>query len=191
MLPLENGNAALVRGSSLLIEPGTSALPSSGSIANPLFNVKGAAHTTRLRSATGDVYENGEWTQLDPVSLDSEAWADIPREILDLIDQGLVDESNLEALLPDARVIPDLLAQPSAVPDSLEIDHISVSPAEGLETLEPGTLPMSALPLGIKEEGSWNPFSRTFKSDRQVDDYEWRSMSVAYSEDAPVQCSCS
>ena len=187
-VPLENGNSALIRGSSLLLEPRVSALPGSGGIANPLFNVEGAANTDRLRSATGDVYENGEWTQLDPVTLDSGTWSDIPRDVLDKIQQGMADEtldqSGLEALLPDIRVDSDLLAQPSALPESLSIDHIKVSPAGGLDTLAPGTLPMSSLPIGIKEEGEWNPFSRTFESEEAVEEYEWRSMAVDYLEDA-------
>ena len=188
LVPLANGNSALIRGASLLLEPGVSALQGPGSIANPLFNVEGAAHTDRLRSATGDVYENGEWTQLDPVALDSGKWSDIPRDVLDKIQQGLVDESldpsNAGALLPDFRVDPDLLAQPSAVPESLHIDHIGVSPAKGLSTLEPGTLPLSTLPLGIAEQGEWNPYSRTFVTDKPVDEYEWRSMAVNYLEEA-------
>ena len=191
MVPLGNGNAAFVRGPSLLIESETSALPSTGAIANPLFTVVGASNTDRLRSATGDLYEGGEWTQLDPVSMDSEIWSDIPRDILNLIDQGLVDETlgetDLEPLLPPDRVDSDLLAQPSALPESLEIDHISVSPADGLDNLEPGVLPMSALPLGIREEGEWNPFSRTFRSEQPVDEYEWRSMAVGFLESALAQ----
>ena len=187
-VPLENGNSALVRGSSLLLQPGTSAVSSRGSIPNPLFTVAGAANTTRLRSATGDVYENGKWLQLDASVLPTDTWSDIPRGILDMIDAGVVNESLIEQglnpLLAADRVIPDLLAQPSAVPDSLNIDNISVSPAEGFNSLEPGTLPISALPLGIREEGTWNPFSRTFSSERAVSGYEWQSMAVAFLEDA-------
>ena len=188
IVPLENGNSALTRGMSLLLKAGASALPGSGPISNPLFTVSGADHTSRLRSATGDLYENGEWTQLDPVSLDSQTWSDIPREMLDLIDQDLADQnlgqSELESLLSSGRINPDLLAQPSAVPESLNIDHISVSPADGLESLEPGTLPLSALPLGIQQEGKWNPFSRTFESEEEVDSYEFRSMAGGYLESA-------
>ncbi len=187
-VPLENGNEALIRDSSLLLQPGTSALPCSGSIANPLFTVTGAEHTSRLRSATGDIYENGEWTQLDSVSLDTKNWSDIPREMLDMIDQGLVDASigdgAPDPLLPLERVDPALLAQPSAVPESLNIDHLSVSPAEGLESLEPGILPVTDLPLSIKGEGSWNPFSRTLRSEETVEDYEWRSIAIEYPESA-------
>ena len=34
-----------------------------------VFQVAGAAHTGYLRTGTGDVYENGEWKQLDPLEL--------------------------------------------------------------------------------------------------------------------------
>lgn len=186
-IPLENGGSALARGSSLLLEPGTSAVPGTGSVPNPLFKIAGAANTSWLRSATGDVYENGEWIQVDPAALDTGVWSDIPREILDLIDAGIIDESlieqGLEQFQRENRIIPDLLAQPSAVPDSLNIDHISVSPAEGFDTLEPGRLPMTDLPLGIREEGTWNPFSRTFTSEQPVSDYQWQSMAVEFSEE--------
>ena len=189
--PLGTGNSALVRGSSLLMQTGTSAEPASGSSPRPLFTVTGAGNTTRLRTATGDVYENGEWLQLDPVTLDPEAWADLPRGILDMLDEGLVDEALLEqaldALLPIERAISDLLAQPSATPKSFNIDHISVSPAEGFESLEPGTLPIAAYPLGVRDEGSWSPFSQTFRSDQPVFNYEWRSMALEYAREALAQ----
>ena len=187
-LPLSNGNTAYFRGSSLLMNPGTSAIPSAGSSPAPLFAVTGAENTSLLRSATGDVYENGEWQQLDPVSLESEAWADIPRGILDMIDQGLVDEALIEQALEnldtEERSLPDLLAQPSAIPDSLNVDQISVSPAEGYDSLEAGTLPISSLPLGIGEEGAWNPFSQTFQSETGLESYEWQAMVPEYSEAA-------
>ena len=187
-LPLSNGNMAYFRGSSLLMNPGTSAIPSAGSSPAPLFAVTGAENTSLLRSATGDVYENGEWQQLDPVSLESEAWADIPRGILDMIDQGLVDEALIEQALEnldtEERSLPDLLAQPSAIPDLLNVDQISVSPAEGFDSLEAGTLPISSHPLGIGEEGAWNPFSQTFQSETGLESYEWQAMVPEYSEAA-------
>ncbi len=189
--PLGGGNSALVRGSSLLMQAGTSAEPVAASGPRPLFTVTGADQTTRLRTATGDVYDNGEWLQLDPVSLAPEAWADLPRGILDMLEEGLVDEALLEqgadALLPVERAIPDLLAQPSATPESFNIDHISVSPTEGFESLEPGALPIAAYPLGVRDEGTWNPFSQTFQSDQPVSGYEWRSMALEYAREALVQ----
>ena len=71
---------------------------------------------SRLRSATGDVYMDGEWLQLEPISLDSETWDDLPRKILDMIHQGVLDEAlieqGLDALASAERSLPDLLAQP-------------------------------------------------------------------------------
>ena len=186
-----DGNSAFVRDSSLLMLPGTSAEPRQGGSPRPLFTVSGAEHTSRLRSATGDVYSNGEWLQLDPISLDSEVWSDLPREILDMIDQGILDEAlieqGLDALASAERSIPDLLAQPSATPDSLEIDHITVAPTGGFESLEPGTLPIAANPLGVRDEGSYNPFSQTFRSEQPVSEYEWRSMALGFAQEALAQ----
>ena len=182
------GNAAFVRDSSLLMLTGTSAQPRQGGSPRPLFTVSGAEHTSRLRSATGDVYQNGEWQQLDPISLDSKAWDDLPREILDMIEQGILDEAlieqGLDALASAKRSLPDLLAQPSATPDLLEIEHITVAPAEGFESLEPGTLPIAANPLGVRDEGSYNPFSQTFQSELPVSEYEWRSMALGFAQEA-------
>ncbi len=186
-----DGNSAFVRDSSLLMLPGASAEPRQGGSPRPLFNVSGAEHTSRLRSATGDVYSDGEWLQLDPISLDSDAWDDLPREILDMIDQGILDEAlieqGLDALASSGRSIPDLLAQPSATPDSLEIDHIKVEPAGGFESLEPGTLPIAANPLGVRDEGSYNPFSQTFQSEQPVSEYEWRSMALGFEQESLAQ----
>ncbi len=187
MLSLSNGNAVYFGESSLLLEPGTSSTPGNTSGTFPLFTVTGAENTSLLRSATGDVYENGEWQQLDPASFQSEPWADLPRGILDMIDEGLLDERLSEQALERAealeRVVPELLAQPSAVPDSFNVDHISVSPTEGFEKLEAGALPISSIPLGIGEGGSWNPFSRTFQSDESLDGYEWRALAPEYAEE--------
>ena len=187
-----DGNSAFVRDSSLLMLPGASAEePRQSGSPRPLFTVSGAEHTSRLRSATGDVYSGGEWLQLDPISLDSEAWNDLPREILDMIDQGVLDEAlieqGLDSLASAGRSIPDLLAQPSATPDSLEIDHITVAPAGGFESLEPGTLPIAANPLGVRDEGSYNPFSQTFQSEQPVSEYEWRSMALGFSQESLSQ----
>ena len=97
MLPLETGSAVLVRDdSAVLLMPGVSAAPAANSIPNPLFIVTGAAHTSFLRSATGDVYQNGEWTQLDPVRLQVEAGSDIAAGILAMIEEGLVEEDVTE-----------------------------------------------------------------------------------------------
>ena len=69
-LPHSKMEASLVMGRNLgYWVPGTTTAQSPGLPRNPVFEVRGAAHTTYLRTATGDIYENGQWRQLDPVDL--------------------------------------------------------------------------------------------------------------------------
>ncbi len=187
MLPLETGSAVLVRDdSAVLLMPGVSAAPAANISPNPLFIVTGAAHTSFLRSATGDVYQNGEWTQLDPVRLHGEAGSDIAAGILAMIEEGLVYEGITEdgqnVALPLHRARADLLSWPASVPDSLHIDQISVSLAGQFDTLEPGVLPISAPLLDIEEAGTWRPFSATFRVGQPVTGYAWRALAAEFSE---------
>ncbi len=188
VVPLANGNTALIRETSLMFPPGASAVPSSSSIANPLFTVTGAAHTSLLRNATGDVYENGKWTQLDPFTLPVEPETGIPDVMTAMIEEGLTGRSDMEdgetLMLPSYRTRPELLIQPPAAPESRHIDHISVSPAGEFDRLEPGVLAVSAFPLDIAASGSWRPFSGTFLSGQAVGDYAWRSLAAEFPESA-------
>ena len=185
-VPLGNGNVAWVRDTSILLEPGTTVYPAVIGIPNPLFAVSGAAHTSLLRSATGDVYADGEWTQLDPVSWQNRAGADIPGSILAMVlqarrDDGRNSEVNPPLISPQ-RAHAELLSQPSAPSGELSIDHITLSPLGDFDTLEPGVLPVSAIPLEIEAEGSWRPFSGTFQSVEQLPGYSWTSLVAEYSE---------
>ena len=186
IVPLGNGNTAWVRNTSILLEPGTTVYPAVMGIPNPLFAVSGATHTSLLRSATGDVYQDGEWTQLDPVSWQSQAGADIPGSILAMIlaarlDEGRNVDGNPPQLLPQ-RAHAELLSQPSTPSGDLNIDHISVSPVGDFDTLEPGVLPISAVLLEIGVEGHWRPFSGTFQSVEPVPGYSWTSLVAEFGE---------
>ena len=187
-IPLENGNAALARGSTLLLSPGASADPGANGIPNQLFKVTGAAHSSLLRSATGDIYENGKWAQLDPLAFQVDAGAYIPSEVLAMIADGPIyqgsPENGQNSPLPSNRVNPDLLSQPSSVADAVHIDDISVSPAADFRTLAAGVLPISALPLEVEVNGTWRPFSRTFRSNEPLEGYRWRSLTAEFPESA-------
>ena len=185
-VPLGNGNAALIRDASILLEPGTAVQPVVMGIPNPLFQVSGAVYTSLLRSATGDVYEDGEWTQLDPVTWQNQPGADIPGSILALVLEarlagGRDTEGSPPQLLPQ-RAHAELLAQPSNPGGDLNVDHISVSPAGEFETFVPGVLPISAVPLEIGVEGSWRPFSSTFESVGPLPGYSWTSLVAEFGE---------
>ena len=50
-----------------------------------VFVVTGAAHTSYLRSAVGDVYQDGQWSQLDPMEIDYDPNTSIPHQVRDQI----------------------------------------------------------------------------------------------------------
>ena len=191
VLPLESGSTILTRdGSTMLLLAGVSAAPAKRGISNPLFQVTGATHTSFLRTATGDVYGNGEWTQLDPVAFQVKAGQSVPRGFPAPAEEGTGDEAitvtgpngrNIE--LSSYRVQPDLLGRTAAVPASLHLDHISLSLAGDLETLEVGVLPTSATLLEASPTGFWRPYSGTFHSTESVMSYDWHSLVGEFSED--------
>ena len=121
-LPLESGGVVLSRGDSeFVLVPGTSTGWNQSSVSNPLFEVTGAAHTSFLRSATGDVYENGEWTQLDPVEVTTNPGAAIPESVLGLIGDRLNEQ--IVPLQPH-RLRRELLSRPLTPPEAMHVDQI-------------------------------------------------------------------
>ena len=186
-LPMENGNSAHINGQSLTVDVGADATAIKIGSSRTLFTVTGAAHTIYLRNATGDVYQNGSWTQLDTVSLPTVPSDDIPGEISAMVSEGMVyqgaEGAGRAIVLQPHRTVPELLYQsaPNRVP--AEIDTISIAPGQGVETFQGGALPLSSTPLDIGVAGAWNPFSRTFEIDDPVESYSWRSISVDFTED--------
>ena len=186
-LPMENGNSAHITGQSLSVELGAHATAIKLGSSRTLFTVTGAAHTIYLRNATGDVYQYGSWTQLDPVSLSTAPTDDIPGEISAIVSEGMVYQGaegvGRATVLQPHRTVPELLYQ--SVPNrvSAEIDTITIAPGQGMETFQAGVLPLSSAPLDIGVSGTWNPFSKTFEMEEPVESYTWRSISVDFPED--------
>ena len=186
-LSMENGNSAHITGQSLTVELGVYATAIKLGSSRTLFTVTGAAHTIYLRNATGDVYQHGSWTQLDPVSLSTAPTDDIPGEISAIVSEGMVYQGakgvGRATVLQPHRTVPELLYQ--SVPNrvSAEIDTITIAPGQGMETFQAGVLPLSSAPLDIGVAGTWNPFSKTFEVEEPVESYTWRSISVDFPED--------
>ena len=179
-LPLESGGVVLSRGDSeFVLVPGTSTGWNQSSVSNPLFEVTGAAHTSFLRSATGDVYENGEWTQLDPVEVTANPREAIPESVLGLIGDRLNEQ--IVPLQPH-RLRRELLSRPLTPPDAVHVDQISVAPAGELDTFVPGVLPTSAVLLEVDAPGVYRPFSATFLAAEPVTGYRWDSWVAEFSE---------
>ena len=184
-LPLESGGVVLSRDDSeFVLVPGTSTGWNHSALSNPLLEVTGAAHTSFLRSATGDVYENGEWAQLDPVEVVANPGTAIPERVLGLIGERLNQQV---PPLPPYRMQRELLALPIELPDTTNIDHISVAPAGELDAFVPGVLPTSGVLLEIKTPGVYSPFSATFRAEEPVTGYRWDSWVAEFSEDQLTQ----
>ena len=75
--PLENGGTVIDWGSDMGWTPGTTARQVQELPATPVFQVTGAPEGGYLRTATGDMYANGEWTQSDVGELPYEGGTDV------------------------------------------------------------------------------------------------------------------
>ena len=149
-------------------------LPSPGDegIRQPVFRVAGAAHTRYLRVATGDVYENGEWLQLDSQSLPVGPGVAVEDEIEAMIQR--LDVQNPD-LATTGGLSPALLGSPLVTPSSVETNAIRVFPLEDAGAIEAGVVPISRYPASIDTAGSYDPFSATLTVPGRISEYEWSS----------------
>ena len=185
-LPMENGNSAHIIAGSLSVDVGAKATAVQFGSSRTIFTVSGAAHTLYLRHATGDIYQNGSWTQLDPVSFSTIPTVDIPGEMTAIVSEGMVYQGSEGAgraiVLQPHRAVPELLYQSVADVASAKIDTITIASGQGMETLHAGVLPLSSSPLDIGIAGIWRPFSKTFEVEEPVESYVWRSIHVDFPE---------
>ncbi len=140
--------------------------------AEPLFHVTGAAHTSFLRTATGDVYENGQWTQLDPAEIEVRPGVSALEEVRTLIAGRSAGQL---AGLASQRANPDLLAAPSTVPDSTFVDEITVSVAGEFDSFQADVVPISLGLTEVSVEGVYRPFSTTFILTDNSPQYTWHA----------------
>ena len=155
------------------------AAPAPSLIAEQQFLVAGAEHTRLLRTATGDVYRRGRWTQLDPVSLEAAAGSDITGEAI----AQLQEAAQSDPPLPGDRIHLELLVQPGASASAARVDHIVLAPGREFPQLEVGTLPMPAVPQHIGLTGLWQPFSGTFLAIRPATGNQTLSLTAEFAEE--------
>ena len=142
----------------------------------PVFRVSGAVDTAYLRTAVGDTYADGGWTQLDPVALPYQASARV---------RPLVEEL---ASAPPEFVAPDpasaLLAWGRTGSDNeLRVNEITVSPHGESGHIPAGVLPISLDLDVVQADGELRPFSVTFASEFAWDSYSWISGILEFSEE--------
>ncbi|MYC01536.1 MAG: hypothetical protein F4X58_06410, partial [Chloroflexi bacterium] len=116
----------------------------------PVFRVSGATHTRYLRASTGDIYEDGSWSQRE----ESSVWLEQNVEIADALG-SLVQR----------------LHWPTAAPRREFSDQIVITPIEGAARLPAGVLPAAQHLRRVDVSMTYFPFSETLASDVQLPRY--------------------
>ena len=176
----QNGGAGTGQGGGTSFAPGTTTTQASGAPETPLFRVSGAAGTPYLRTAVGDIYENGGWRSLDPLSLDIPSMSSVQDAVWEaFIAQtgGFKDEPF------HRRGNASLFGiKSSEYPQSFR--EIRILPLEEGQWLPLGLTPTSQDLQLIGLNGQYYPFSNTFRSNElsQGFTYTSRVLSVTHEQ---------
>ena len=145
-------------GVSAVVAPSVTADRSESPEPLPVFWVSGAFHTRYLRTATGDVYENGEWTQVDPGFLPAGKGALVPDTVLEALEQL---RGASRAGLPPERLDRALLVYPTVEPAELVPDVVVVTPYFEGGMFSAGSVPSAGFLFKVDVPSAYYPFSAT------------------------------
>ncbi len=180
LVELENGGLVATDGSGVGgLVPGTSAFQATMPPHIPAFDVEGAAHTGHLRTTVGDLYEGGNWRQLDAVDLPYTPGSNLP----DTVKEVLLGTERGPASLTDRQIRVALLAGPTLPPERVERDNIQLLPTGVSNHLPSGRVPTSRTMEYMSHAGSFDPFSATFSLPGRVESYSWISTVSYYSQE--------
>ena len=175
---LENGGAVVYLGEQVFWVPGTSAGGESVPRRESVFQVTGAGATGYLRTDVGDAYTGRGWNRLDPVELDYLARTPTRQ----LVQAGLLEESDGE-LGPWADAGAALLSWTDSAAQETEQLKTSVVAGEPDGQVPQGTVPIPIGAAFIDTDGRYRPFSSTFSTNGEVDEYGWSANHPRVSDD--------
>ena len=143
-----------------------------------VFSVRGATETGYLRTAVGDAYAGGAWTQHNPLELSYSAGEDVRS----LVVNGMVDPSSKNTGPP-----PDpesgLLSHNWIAPDHANRDQeITVASHTPGGSLPIGPLAVSLNLDQVSDDGSYAPFAGTFDTELTPSRYSWVSKVPEFSQ---------
>ena len=177
--PLETGGSVISMGGQSYGSPGTSTGQAAEPDAVPVFQVTGAGNTSYLRTSTGEFYANGRWTQLDPFELTYGGLKDVRH----LVNKELSTRSKDVSVAP-VRPETALLAWPNEVPaGNYHQSDLTVSSHTQAGDFPPGVLPISYHLDRAEPDGSYRPFSATFRGVSPQSEYSWRTRVPLFSQD--------
>ncbi len=175
---LENGASLVVFENQGYWVPGTTTAQASGGAHNPIFEVHGAGHTGYLRTATGDVYQNGRWGALYPGGF----WVYPNQDVPEAVSAEIEKQDGAFSWLPPERLDTTLLTGFQTTPATTHTDVIRMTPIGSLENFPDGTLPTSLHVQSIDTVAYIRPHSVVFASAEPVPEYTWTSKIPDYSE---------
>ena len=166
----ENGGTVVTRGGEAFgLGVGTTTAQAEEPGRRPVFYVTGAGHTTYLRSAVGDLYDNGQWRQLDEVSLDYDAG----QSIAHLVRNEMAKlESGFQTGGPATK---SLLSGFETDPPITYTDNILIEASEELGSLPAGVAPTSQFLDEVDQDGQFRPLSGIYSLDQPVESFNWVS----------------
>ena len=138
--------------------------------AGPIFRVGGATHITYLRSAVGDVYDGGEWKQLDTQSVSIAAEVAVKEAVEPFIPP--LQSENQGGDQPEATNF-WLVAYPPVSGSTGTVDLIQVFPPDEGGTLQAGPAPVSQYPTRFQDRVTYDPFSNTLSLPSPISQYGW------------------
>ena len=178
MTPLENGAALVYIDDRIFWAPGTSASQASTPDDRAVFEVRGASATGYLRTDTGDEYTGQGWIRLDPVEL-AYAARTPTRQLVNVM---LIDDAEVD-ILPWEDPGAALLPWPDSPTEEAIRQRITVSAHEPGRMVPAGALPSTIGAEFFDADGRYKPFSGTFSTNTEVDEYGWMSSVHRFSEE--------
>ena len=180
--PLENGGVLVNGSSGPSWVPGTTTQQAREHPPVPVFQVTGGVSTGYLRTATGEVYSNGGWSQIDPLQLQYHQGDALPT---------LVERNRPHWDLSGFPVAPSVMASLLAWPEPgsgtlLGLDRIKVSTVPHAGGIPAGRKPISLRADQVMADGFYAPFSATFSSESSLTEYSWIAQHVEFPRDRLV-----
>ena len=176
---LESGASLVIFENHGYFVPGTGTGQSPGLPHNPVFEVQGAEHTNYLRTATGDVYQNGRWLALYPAGF----WVPPGQTIPDSVSAEMEQHDGAFSRIPQERLELSLLAGFQTTPAVIHTDVIRTTPVGSLGHFPDGPLPTSLHVQSIDTLTYVRPHNVVVASSEPVPEYTWTSEIPDYSED--------
>ena len=144
-----------------------------------VFSVAGAKRTEYLMTATGDIYEDGQWQQLDPVFVDNNPAGPITKVVRQDMERGRAPWDTLS----DSRIEHLLLAPDFDHFGNVFLDRIRVGALTSDGWIPAGVVPVSRHLNLMEREGVYSPYSGIFSMNEPAHGYQWWSIVPRLSRD--------